>query len=107
MFDNPTNRNRVKLIGETLDKLERSAKSNRITSKETAELLQPVLQRFLDYRYSIDQIEPQKGEIAKIHPQGKPHNWTTIRECAEKAPLKDLTMALAVYMSRVEELVND
>jgi hypothetical protein len=33
----------------------------------------------------------------------KPHAWQTIKECAEKAPLKDLGVALAVAMNRLAE----
>lgn len=33
----------------------------------------------------------------------KPHAWQTIRECAEQASLKDLGVALAVLMNRLEE----
>ena len=36
----------------------------------------------------------------------KPHQWQTIRQCAEQASLKDLTVALAVYMNRVDELAE-
>ena len=42
-------------------------------------------------------------EIQKIYPQGRPHPWTTIRECAEQASLKDLSVALAVFINRYEE----
>jgi len=37
----------------------------------------------------------------------KAHAWQTIRECAERASIKDLTVALAVYMNRVEELADN
>ena len=33
----------------------------------------------------------------------RPHHWQTIKECAEKAPLKDLGVALAVAMNRLAE----
>ena len=32
----------------------------------------------------------------------KPHAWQTIRECAEQADLKDLGVALAVLMDRLD-----
>lgn len=35
-----------------------------------------------------------------------PHAWQTIRECAERAPIKDLTVAMAVMMNRVDELAD-
>ena len=37
----------------------------------------------------------------------KPHAWQTIRECAERASIKDLSVALAVYMNRVDELADN
>ena len=36
----------------------------------------------------------------------KPHAWQTIRECAEKASIADLTVALAVLMNRVSDLAD-
>jgi hypothetical protein len=52
-------------------------------------------------------VEPMPAAVVTervtTHPQGRPHPWTTIRECAEKASLKDLTVALAVYMNRIDE----
>lgn len=36
----------------------------------------------------------------------KPHAWQTIRECAERAPLKDLGAALAVAMNRLDEIAD-
>jgi hypothetical protein len=37
----------------------------------------------------------------------KAHAWQTIRECAERASIKDLSVALAVYMNRVDELADN
>jgi hypothetical protein len=37
----------------------------------------------------------------------KPHAWQTIRECAEKADLKDLGVALAVLMNRLDEAADN
>lgn len=39
-------------------------------------------------------------------PTLRPHPWQTIRECAQKASIKDLTVALAVFMDRVDELAD-
>ena len=50
---------------------------------------------------------PAVTERVTSHPQGRPHPWVTIRECAEKASLKDLSHALAIYMNRVDELLDD
>ena len=37
----------------------------------------------------------------------KPHAWQTIRECAEQADLKDLGVALAVLMNRLEDVADN
>lgn len=33
------------------------------------------------------------------------HAWQTIRECAERAPLKDFPVAIAVYQNRINDIV--
>lgn len=115
MFDNPTNRNRVKLIGETLDKLEKSASVNRVNPDEVAAMLAPILQRLSKYALTgapaapsgTDPADAPVGDLAsRVYPQGKPHAWTTIRECAENADLKDLSVAMAVFMNRYEEALG-
>jgi hypothetical protein len=35
----------------------------------------------------------------------KPHPWQTIKECAERAPLRDFPVAIAVYQNRIDELL--
>ena len=77
MFDNPTNRNRVKLIGETLDKLEKSASSNRATPDEVAEMLSPVLDRFAKIKNSGDQMRPQSEIVSEAAMQPIGH----LRQC--------------------------
>lgn len=48
---------------------------------------------------------PQTQTAAPVYQSKllKPHAWQTIKECAEKAPLKDLGVALAVAMNRLAE----
>ena len=36
----------------------------------------------------------------------KAHAWETIRECAQKASIDDMTVALAVYMDRVQDIAD-
>lgn len=58
--------------------------------------------------------DPVLGEVTEIglakptYQSGltKPHAWQSIRECAEKASIKDLTVALAVFMNRVDDLAD-
>jgi len=35
----------------------------------------------------------------------KPHPWQTIKECAERAPLRDFPVAIAVYQNRINDIV--
>ena len=62
--------------------------------------------------FNIDQ--PQRWKIERdadggahmVQAPQKAHAWQTIRECAERASIKDLSVALSVYMNRVDELVD-
>jgi hypothetical protein len=44
--------------------------------------------------------------MSKQNPDSHPHRWDTIRECAEKASFKDLGVALAVLMNRLDEVAD-
>ena len=44
--------------------------------------------------------------LSKQNPDSHPHRWDTIRECAEKASFKDLGVALAVLMNRLDEVAD-
>lgn len=44
--------------------------------------------------------------MTKQNPDSHPHRWDTIRECAEKASFKDLGVALAVLMNRLDEVAD-
>ncbi len=51
----------------------------------------------------------KEGAENKPKPGGvtlKAHAWDTIRECAEKATINDMTVALAVYMDRVLDIAD-
>lgn len=50
--------------------------------------------------YECDTYQPQTTAHSTIT---KPHPWQTIRECAEKASLKDLGVAVSVIMNRIDE----
>ena len=55
---------------------------------------------------TVENVDPTVFNIATPQPSMKPHPWQTIRECAERAPIKDLTVAMAVIMNRVDELAD-
>jgi len=44
--------------------------------------------------------------LTRHNPDSHPHRWATIRECAEKASFKDLGVALAVLMNRLDEVAD-
>ena len=43
---------------------------------------------------------------SRVYPHGKPHQFTTIRECAENASLTDLHHAIHIYLERMDELIQ-
>lgn len=43
---------------------------------------------------------------SRVYPHGKPHQFTTIRECAENASLTDLHHAIIIYLERMDELIQ-
>jgi len=45
--------------------------------------------------------KPKPGRVTQ-----KAHAWETIRECAQKASIDDMTVALAVYMDRVQDIAD-
>ena len=51
---------------------------------------------------------PQTQTAAPVYQSKllKPHAWQTIKECAEKASFKDLGVALAVVMNRLDEAAD-
>lgn len=76
-FNNPTNVGRVTKMCETLDLIEKSARSNRVSDDEVAALLAPLLARLPgqdlavpDYTESapvvVKVIDPAKREVAQL-----------------------------------------
>ena len=65
----------------------------------------PNLIRFLSGK-SFNDPTPDTPTAAPVVHQStltKSHPWQTIKECAEQASLRDLGVALAVVMNRLEE----
>ena len=57
---------------------------------------------------SYSQPAPDTPTAAPVVHQStltKPHPWQTIKECAERAPLRDFPVAIAVYQNRIDELI--
>jgi len=126
-FKNQTNGKRVAKILDILDLLEHSRQSNRADVSQMAELLRPVLER-------LDSIEPTDEKILRglttlneqtpaVEPserlqssikQLNAGNWSAadltgvqIRDVAANAPFKELLYAMAVFMNRLDEKLDD
>ena len=126
-FENQTNAKRVQKIIDILDLLEHSRQSNRADVSQMAELLQPVFKR-LDGIETMDEkilrgltelneqtpaVEPSERLQSSIK-QLNAGNWSAadltgvqIRDVAANAPFKELLYAMAVFMNRLDEKLDD
>lgn len=62
----------------------------------------PSLIEWLNSRETQNPVEPPKVEASHTS-NDKKHPWQSVREMAEQASLRDLGVALAVVMNRLEE----
>jgi len=99
-FDNDTNRKRVAKIVETLELISKSAQSNKASYEEVQPLVQPALDVLTDLVGA-----PAEPEV-EVKPNFTPRKDIQIREMAREADLKDLTMAMAIYLDRIDELLH-
>jgi hypothetical protein len=65
----------------------------------------PSLIEWLNSRATQNSVEPPKVEASHTS-NDKQHPWQSVREMAEKASLRDLGVALAVVMNRLEEVAE-
>lgn len=104
-FENDSNRKRVAKAIEAIDLIEKSARANRTPPGDVAAMLAPLAARLTAAGAlpgTGGQLDPAPAPVPRPSaPQ--PPLWATIRDMAEKAPLRDLTVALAVFLNRVEE----
>ena len=54
-----------------------------------------------DAAKEVIQDKPNPGRVTQ-----KAHAWETIRECAQKASIDDMTVALAILMDRVQDIAD-
>ena len=102
-FDNQTNHKRVTKIIEILDLIESSRVSNKATTDEMDAILKPLMERL--------GTAPQPAAlpvetVAKTYTMA-PHPWSTIKQCVKKATMKDLMVAQAQIMTRIDEYIYD
>lgn len=100
-FKNDTNAGRVQKMVETLALIEKSARSNRAGKAEVAAMLQPLSQALAALTGEMPATsEPFRSRLTRV-PQ-----WSSVRDMAEKAELSDLTVAMAVYLNRIDEALS-
>lgn len=107
-FFNDTNRKRVQKICDLLDLLETSRTKNNESAESVWMLLQTAISQMESMLAGADAPEPSEPQS---EPQSRSKNSHTrqdiqIREAAQTASLKDLTMAMAVYLNRIDEELN-
>ena len=54
-----------------------------------------------DAAKEVIEDKPKPGRVTQ-----KAHAWDTIMQCAKNASINDLTMALIVYMDRVQDIAD-
>lgn len=110
-FFNDTNHKRVEKMQETLALIRKSGDSNKVDREAMWSMLEPVINQIGD----MIGEEPQKPEpteqpaptVERTHKTQPLPMWVTIRQMAEEAPLKELTQAMAIFINRFEEHMDD
>ena len=100
-FENKTNAGRVEKAREFVALVLKSAEANSTTKRDVALMLGPLLKDLEPYLSSERPepvVEEKKGRVGVTAPQ-----WASVRDMAQEASLKDLTSALAVYLSRIDD----
>ena len=103
-FDNRTNHGRVAKIGETIALILKSAASNNATEDEIAQMLASVAYDVAKYTESPSGASERPAGAGNWGVTAS--TWASIHDMAENAPLKDLTAAMAVYLSRIDEALS-
>lgn len=111
-FYNDTNQGRINKIMDILALIDKSAKSNQVTPEQ----IFAYLERPINEIGRMSGMDTYPSEPVNNVPEPAPQKvssniqkptWADVREMAETCPLKDLSVAMAVYMNRVDELLSD
>ena len=111
-FTNQTNIGRVGKMVEIIDLLKKSADSNKAPKEEIWTVLQPAIDALSALLgASAEPPKPSEPPVAEPASETRPGRqqqprWADVRQMAQEASLDDLGAALAVYMSRVDELIH-
>tara|TARA_R110000796_G_scaffold187950_4_gene304873 strand:- start:2178 stop:2516 length:339 start_codon:yes stop_codon:yes gene_type:complete len=103
-FDNQTNHKRVTKIIEILDLIEASRVSNKASVPEMDTILKPLMERL--GTTPAAPVQAPVEAVARSYSMA-PHPWSTIKQCVKKATMKDLMVAQAQIMTRIDEYIYD
>lgn len=113
-FNNNTNQGRVTKIVEILELIEKSATSNKADTGEISIMLAPVVAKLDSMEMSLPPEPPTPAEKEEDPVPGgawaasqNPCKRALLRDLAATAPLKDLSVVMAVVMDRFDELVEE
>ena len=124
-FENNTNTTRVQKMIETLGLILKSAHSNQAEPHAIQDMLRPLTDELAKLGVNTVGTIPEQEEQAQQEELwqqdkqdntrssiaqektwgGKSPQWQNVREMAEKAELKDLVYALAVFMNRIDDVL--
>jgi hypothetical protein len=99
---NLTNLNRIEKMQEIVGHIGKSIASNKATDHEVEQLFAPLMVSLVLQGVMKTAPVPDAAPEATTAPP-QTIDWITIREVAQQASLADLTTAMAVYLSRLDE----
>ncbi|MGB3247385.1 MAG: hypothetical protein WBB25_22860 [Sulfitobacter sp.] len=106
-FENDTNLGRVQKMIETLQLIVKSAQSNRADDDAIRDLLRPLTDELAALGANSPRpVTEQCSAQQKGSWTGKTPQWASVHDMAEQADLKDLTVAMAVYLNRIDEALS-
>lgn len=97
---NKTNEGRIKKALELLDLIDVSVASNKASAEDVARLLKPLTDRLGVSPAAAPEPAPRGSAM-------RAPRWADVREMAEKADLKDLGTAIAVFLNRFDMALYD
>jgi hypothetical protein len=97
----PQNQSRVTRIVEVLDLIHKSARSQKAGPDEERELLQPVFDKLEKMGWHMKPAGPVTRPSHTIAPR-----WDTVRRMSQDATLSEMTIAMAIYLSRIDEALD-
>lgn len=120
-FINDTNAGRIAKMRDTVALLAKSAKSNKAPTEEIREVFAPLIEALDNIGAIASSGAAPEPEPSGLRQDGLPvpdhlkkgsayearPTWVDVRQMCEEAPLEHLTVALAVYMNRVDDALRE